>query len=177
MYCEHIFVAVCTGPVFKDNAGFPKWFYQSTLLLSVKFYILHSHQYFSICQSLFILWIINGVPLCFHLHFLMINKVSFCMFIRNLFSFEVPASLFPIFYESSSSFFFFLICSYFIYSLVSCKYFPLHGFFILNGVFEDQKFFILCYAFYHCFSSWQGLFGSYLRNLFHILRFWRYFSK
>ena len=74
-------------------------------------------------------------------------------------------------------FFFFLFCNYFIYSLVSCKYFPLHGFFILNGVFEDQKFFILCYAFYHCFSSWQGLFESYLRNLFHILRFWRYFSK
>ena len=129
----------------------------------------------SICQSLFILWAFNGVPLCFHLHFLMINKVPLCMFVRNLFSFEVPASLFPIFYESS--FFFFLICNYFIYSLVSCKYFPLHGFFILNSVFEDQKFFILCYAFYHCFSSWQGLFESYLRNLFHILRFWRYFSK
>lgn len=66
--------------------------------VSMRLYILHSHQYLIFqYQNLFILWAFNGVPLCFHLHFLMINKVPFCMFIRNLFSFEVPASLFPIF--------------------------------------------------------------------------------
>lgn len=130
----------------------------------------------SICQSLFILWAFNSVPLCFHLYFLMIKKVSFVCLLEICFLLKCLLLSFPFSMNCLFSFFF-SICSYFIYSLVSCKYFPLHGFFILKGVFEDQKFFILCYPFCHCFSSWQGLFGSYLRNLFIFLGFEDIFSK
>lgn len=151
------------------RSSFQRYCQFSKMVLSIhtpvrmRLYILHSHrclifQY----QNLFTLWAFNGVPLCFHLHFLMINKVPFVCLLEICFLLKYLLLFFP--FSMNCLFSFFFICSYFIYSLVSCKYFPLHGFFILNGVFEDQKFLILCYPSYHCFS-WQGLFGSYLRNL------------
>lgn len=60
----------------------------------------------SICQSLFILWAFNSVPLCFHLYFLMIKKVSFVCLLEICFLLKCLLLSFPFSMNCLFSFFF-----------------------------------------------------------------------